>query len=100
MVIALHSGNTQEPLSSNGHAVVRQPGRHPPHHRQLFLQMTFHRKQWFITALLLHALSVENCTLAITKKMKDAINNFVSHYRHSLNESFSSSSEGDSRWTV
>jgi len=39
----------EEPLSSNGHAVVRQPGRHPSHHR------------------------------------------------HSLNESFSSSSEGDSR---
>merc|ERR1719447_2091586 len=39
----------EEPLSSNGHAVVRHPGRHPSHHR------------------------------------------------HSLNESFSSSSEGDSR---
>jgi len=39
----------EEPLNSNGHAVVRQPGRHPSHHR------------------------------------------------HSLNESFSSSSEGDSR---
>ena len=72
MVIALHSGNTQEPLSSNGHAVVRQPGRHPSHHRQLFLQAIFHRKHCFIIALLFHALSFENSTLAITKKLKDA----------------------------